>query len=97
MRGLSQPVFALSVEFVPMDRAAAEASLDRLMDLGDYRFNASMGGRDAAAARHAVVLSGDRHWLRSHGPDGPAGDLYACLNGTLLGCRERVMTTAGEG
>ena len=41
LRGLSQPVFALSVEFVPMDRAAAEASLDRLMELGAYRFNAS--------------------------------------------------------
>ena len=84
LRGLSQAVFALSVEFVPMNRAAAEASLDRLMELGDYRFNASMG--DEMRLLHSTPLSHQetRQWLRALGPDGPAGDLYACLNGTLL-------------
>ena len=43
LRGLSQLLPALSFEFVPMHRAVAEAALDRLEELGDYRFNASLG------------------------------------------------------
>ena len=34
LRGLSEPVFALSIEFVPMTRIFAEAALDRLALLG---------------------------------------------------------------
>ena len=76
--GLSQPIFALSIEFVPMMRINAEAALDRLMQLGDYAFNASYG--DDMRLLHPAPLSFEdiRDWLRSLGDDGPAGDLYAC-------------------
>lgn len=80
LRGLSQPVFALSIEFVPMARIIAQAALDRLMQLGDYAFNASYG--DDMRLLHPTPLSAEdtRGWLRSLGDDGPAGDLYACLD-----------------
>ena len=84
VRGLSRPVFALSIEFVPMTRIIVEAALDRLIQLGDYRFNASYG--DDMRLLHPVPLSAEntRLWLRSLGDDGPAGDLYACLDPELL-------------
>jgi FkbM family methyltransferase len=84
LRGLSQPVFALSIEFVPMARISTEVALDRLMQLGDYVFNASYG--DDMRLLHPAPLSAKdiRGWLRSLGDDGPAGDLYACLNANLL-------------
>jgi FkbM family methyltransferase len=79
LRGLSQPIYAVSVEFVPMARAVAEAALDRLEALADYLFNASYG--DTMRLVHPIPLSVAeiRRWLRSLGDDGPAGDLYACL------------------
>ncbi len=84
VRGLSEPVFALSIEFVPMTRIIAEAALDRLAELGGYTFNASYG--DDMRLLHPVPLSAEntRLWLRSLGDDGPAGDLYACLDSELL-------------
>jgi FkbM family methyltransferase len=84
LRGLSQPVFGLSIEFVPMTRISTEAALDRLMQLGDYAFNASYG--DDMRLLHPAPLSEKdiRGWLRSLGNDGPAGDLYACLDPSRL-------------
>lgn len=78
LAGLGRPLFALSIEFVPMARAVAEAALDRLSELADYRFNASYG--DEMRLLHACPLTTAeaRRWLRSLGDDGPAGDLYAC-------------------
>lgn len=84
LAGLSHPVHALSVEFVPMARAVAEAAVDRLVALGPYRFNASYG--DEMRLLHAGPLSGSEviRWLRRLGDDGPAGDLYACLESAPL-------------
>ncbi len=75
LRGLSQPVFALSIEFVPMMRINAEAALDRLMQLGDYSLQRVLRRRHAAAPPGAAVRRGHPRWLRSLGDDGPAGDL----------------------
>jgi FkbM family methyltransferase len=85
LRGLSQPVFGLSIEFVPMALISTEAALDRLTQLGDYVFNASYG--DDMRLLHTAPLSAQeiRAWLRSLGNDGPAGDLYACLDANPLG------------
>lgn len=80
LRGLSEPPPALSVEFVPMHRKVIEAALDRMAELGDYRFNASYG--DEMRLLHPQPLSLDdiRHWLRDQDEDGPAGDLHAALD-----------------
>lgn len=43
LKGLSQPVAALSFEFTTLQRQSATAALRRLMQLGPYRFNASLG------------------------------------------------------
>ncbi|NJO55942.1 MAG: FkbM family methyltransferase [Rhodospirillales bacterium] len=79
LAGLSRPVFAVSVEFVPMAQDVAQAALDRLTELGDYRFNASYG--DTMRLIHPQPLGREAigDWLRSQGEDGPAGDIYACL------------------
>ena len=81
---LSQPVFALSIEFVPMALIGTEVALDRLMQLGDYAFNASYW--NDMRLLHPAPLSANeiRGWLRSLGDDGPAGDLYAGLDANLL-------------
>lgn len=84
LRGLSQPVFALSLEFVPMARAVAEAALDRLSQLGEYAFNASYGDDMRLLHPRALAVEDVRRWLCSLGDDGPAGDLYACLEPEAL-------------
>jgi FkbM family methyltransferase len=84
LRGLSQPVFALSREFVPMARAVVEAALDRLSQLGDYSFNASYGDEMQLLHPRTLAVEDIRRWLRSLGDDGPAGDLYACLEPRAL-------------
>lgn len=80
LHGLSQPPPALSVEFVPMHRKVIEAALDRLAELGDYRFNATYGDEMRLLHPHPLSLDDIRHWLRDQGSDGPAGDLYAGLD-----------------
>lgn len=84
LAGLGRPLFALSVEFVPMARAVAEEAVGRLAELGDYAFNASYG--DEMRLLHPGPLGRDEAlaWLRGLGDDGPAGDLYACLDPSLL-------------
>ncbi|MFC3282275.1 FkbM family methyltransferase [Litchfieldella rifensis] len=79
LAGLSQPLSAVSVEFVTGALDVARDCVDRLMVLGEYEFNAIAGERrtflwprwQSAVAIHA--------WLRN-GVDGLAsGDLYARL------------------
>ena len=84
LSGLSQPVFALSLEFVPMARAVVEAALDRLSQLGDYSFNASYGDEMQLLHPGTLAVEDIRRWLRSLGGGGPAGDLYACLEPRAL-------------
>ncbi len=77
--GLSQPVQVVSVEFLPAFPAMTRAVIDRLAELGDYRFNPVRGERggflwpewrDAAAAKA---------WLDALAPDAESGDLFARL------------------
>jgi FkbM family methyltransferase len=84
LRGLSVPVPALSVEFVPMHREIIETALDRLAQLGDYRFNASYGDDMRLLHPRPLASSGIREWLRRQGNDGPCGDIYASLDAALL-------------
>lgn len=78
LQGLSQPLPALSVEFIPAAQETAFACLARLETLGDYEFNWTLG------ERHQWCSSwGDadhvRAFLRSLPPTGPSGDIYARL------------------
>jgi len=79
LSGLSQPLESVSVEFVAGALDVAQACVDRLDKLGDYRFNWVVG--EQRTFRWKRWRSGDdvREWLAS-GADGVAsGDLYARL------------------
>lgn len=80
LAGLSRPIRMLSVEFLPGFPHLTIAVLERLAELGDYRFNPVVGEkaiflwpqwRDG----HAV-----REWLLGQSPEATSGDLFAQLH-----------------
>lgn len=80
LAGLSQPVPALSVEFVAGALEVARACVDRLAELGDYRFDFVIGERREFEWREWRPADAVREWL-ADGADGVAsGDLYARLD-----------------
>jgi len=82
LAGLSQPLDAVSVEFVAGALEVAQACVDRLGQLGDYRFNCVIG--EQRNFQWTQWRPGDdvRDWLMD-GADGIAsGDLYARLDGS---------------
>lgn len=77
LQGLSQPLPALSVEYIPAAPSATQACINRLMQLGPYQFNWSVGeshrlqsNRWLSAADIGTVISG-------MGTNDDSGDLYA--------------------
>lgn len=81
---LAKPLFAISFEFVPMARAVAIRCVEHLAALAPYRFNASLGDSMALMHRHPQDPRSILTWLESLEADGPAGDLYACLDHDLI-------------
>jgi FkbM family methyltransferase len=77
LAGLSQPLPALSFEFVPASLSSAFASLDRLEALASYRYNVSLGESLSFSFLEWVAASDLRAWLEDRAPDGPSGDVYA--------------------
>jgi hypothetical protein len=67
------------VEFVPAAIDVALACVDRLMDLGPYRFNISLG--ESLRLRSDAWLDADRlrAWLERRPLEAPSGDIYARL------------------
>ncbi|MFA5957943.1 FkbM family methyltransferase [Hyphomicrobium sp.] len=79
LRGLSQPVKALSFEFTTIARDVAMSCFDRLSALADYRYNWALGesqtltfDRWISDAEMADLLSNLPH-------DANSGDVYAML------------------
>jgi len=77
--GLSHPLRALSFEFTTIQRDCALDALSRLVRLGDYAFNVSIGERHVF--EHAEFMSSDdmAGFLRSASEDLNSGDVYARL------------------
>lgn len=79
LAGLSQPLAGLSVEFVSGQLDVAAACINRLRELGAYRFNAVVGeARDLTfdtwmSAEETLV------WLESGAAGVASGDIYAVL------------------
>lgn len=80
LRGLTQPVPALSFEFTTIARDVAQRCLEMLMSLGDYRFDVALGesqtltfGRWITAAEMSKYLE-----LLPHAAN--SGDVYAVLS-----------------
>jgi len=79
LEGLSQPLPALSLEYVPAAVGVALAALGRLDQLGRYRFNVTAGERmrwlwPAWQSRREV-----EDWLARRRPGELSGDVYAQL------------------
>ena len=77
LAGLSQPIPAVSFEFVPSAPDSALASLDRLEALGRYRYNVSFGESLAMEFADWVEAPAMRAWLAARDPAGDSGDVYA--------------------
>jgi FkbM family methyltransferase len=92
LAGLSRPLPALSVEFVAGALDQAEACLDRLGELGSYRYNAVAGERRRFLWSAWKSTQAVREWLNT-GADGIAsGDLYAVLDTRASGGRRHDST-----
>lgn len=80
LAGLGQPLTAISLEFVAGALDVARACVDRLEQLGDYRFNCVIG--EQRKFQWDQWQSGDqvRAWLARGADDIASGDLYARLD-----------------
>jgi FkbM family methyltransferase len=79
LAGLSQPLAALSVEFVSGQLEVATACVQRLRELGAYRFNAVRG--EGRAFVFETWVGADRMllWLEAGAAGASSGDMYAVL------------------
>jgi FkbM family methyltransferase len=77
LKGLSRPIKALSVEYIPATPEIVLGCMDKLGELGKYEFNVSVG------ESHRMVFDAWQEggkikaWLGELGINGRSGDLYA--------------------
>ncbi len=81
LSGLSQPVEMISVEYLPGLPDLTLSVIDRLLELGPYRFNPVRGETAAFLWDEWRDAEATKGWLRSLPADAPSGDLYARLAG----------------
>jgi len=79
LAGLTQPLQALSFEFIPAAKDDALACLARLQQLGEYEYNWSLGEqhRWQSPQWRNYALTAD--YIQGLGVDDPSGDIYARL------------------
>lgn len=94
LAGLSHPVGTLAFEFLPATRIVARACVERLGQLGDYRYNLTRGERPTLELPEWVAADDIGRFLSRLEPDERSGDIYARLNGA--GIRERGPTLSLE-
>lgn len=78
LAGLSQPVPLVAVEYLPAALHIAEACMNRLEALGEYRYN-RVEGEDHVFAGDWLRAPAARDSLRLAARNGRSGDLYARL------------------
>lgn len=79
LRGLSQPVKALSFEFTTIARSVAMGCFDRLSALGDYRYNWSLGETQKLTFDRWLTDTEIAEYLSNLPHDANSGDVYAAL------------------
>jgi len=79
LRGLSSPVPWIAFEYLPAALDVANACLDRLAVLGDYRFNLVVGERPVFLRPDWVCAGAMAEMLAGRAGDGHSGDVYARL------------------
>lgn len=75
--GLSQPLAALSLEYVPASPALALRCIERLTQLGDYTFNWSIGEQHRWQAQQWITAAAMTAILQKMPIDAKSGDIYA--------------------
>ena len=80
LAGLSESLPALSFEFTTIQRDIAIRCVDRLQELGPYRFDAALG--ETQVLRLGEWVSGPRikDFIQSLPHEANSGDIYACLD-----------------
>ncbi len=75
LQGLHETLPALSFEYIPATRERATACLERLNQLGSYRYAYAIG----ESARLSPWMTPDalQAWLNRQPPHAPSGDIYA--------------------
>lgn len=79
LSGLSRPVAIISVEYLPGLPDLAHAVIDRLLELGPYRFNPVRGEEGDFLWDEWSDAEAVKRWLASLSADDKSGDLYAML------------------
>lgn len=79
LAGLSQPLPALSFEYLPATRGIALECIDRLETLGRYRFNRSPGESHELVRDDWIDAARMREEIAGLPADGRSGDVYARL------------------
>jgi len=79
LAGLEVAVPFLSFEYLPAARATALACIDRLEQLGVYRYNSSSGESHRLGMEKWVDADAARGFIDALPADAPSGDLYASL------------------
>jgi len=79
LKGLSQPLAALSFEYQPRIIQAAVNCVERLLSLGNYEFNYSPGETMTMAQPHWIDGTAMRQALHSLSAERSGGDVYARL------------------
>jgi hypothetical protein len=85
LAGLTQPVAALSVEFVAGTLEIAVACVRRLTELGPYEFNVIRGEQRRFVSPEWMTAQAMISWLKIGAGGAASGDIYARLRGEALG------------
>ena len=79
LAGLSKPLPALSFEFTTIQRDVAYACLDRLMQIGPYRFDVALGESQTLTFNRWTSKAQMEAHIRELPHAGNSGDVYAKL------------------
>ncbi|MBP1849478.1 FkbM family methyltransferase [Rhizobium halophytocola] len=80
LKGLSQPLPLIAFEYIPAMPSVAVDAVERLIELGDYRFNRVVGERHRFVTQDWVDGGTLLAELSGLGADSPSGDIYARLD-----------------
>ena len=97
LAGLSQPIPALSVEFVAGALDIAEACVLRLEALGRYEFNAIKAEERSFMSERWLASDEMVSWLRRDGARVSSGDVYARLRSDAGAARDGVSDGGAPG
>jgi FkbM family methyltransferase len=94
LNGLSQPIPALSFEYIPVAVARAIACVERIAALGDYRYRHSRVETHRWAGQHWLMPEAMIEILRALPSNDRSGDVYA-VRDERLGSVSKIIGHAG--